>query len=217
MPRPPRSTIAALALLAVLAATGCGSFNTTLNHLVDPTPSPHPTPNCHTLFERWNHPTDLKKILRYQRLQARIDGADAEIDSAVAADNLAGVLQGIRRVGHALYSIPRMPYCADPHGYFARMIAKINAAGDNSRSANSVEGLLPALAPLRRVPILIRKLSRELKQTAGVKPRELRPPPPPAHTAAVTAGSPAPAAPPARPARSRPAPRAGSPAASWVT
>lgn len=150
--------IGALALLAVLAVAGCSSLSNSLNRFVDPTPSARPTASCYQQYEKWAHPKKRKVLIH------RINEAERNARAEERARDLAGYLRGLRALGRALATVPPIPYCADPHGYFTRMIAKMNAAADNTRSA-SAEGLRQALAPLQRVIPLIRKLIRELHRT----------------------------------------------------
>jgi hypothetical protein len=151
--------IGALALVAVLAVTGCGavtgcsSFSSSLNHIVDPTPSASPTKSCYLQLRKWNR--NLKPLDRKFRAMSRRVRVEAE------AGNLPQYLRSLRTFGRALDRLPHIPYCADPHGFLARIIGKINAAADNARSA-SREGLHAALAPLRQVAPLFKKLLREL-------------------------------------------------------
>ncbi|MGH3171342.1 MAG: hypothetical protein ACRDN0_36460 [Trebonia sp.] len=58
-----------------------------------------------------------------------------------------------------------MPACADPHGYWKAVLARIKAAGDNAGTNSGLFGLLVAEAPLRGVPALENKLDAELKKT----------------------------------------------------
>lgn len=152
--------IGALALLAVLAVTGCGaiagcsSFSNSLNHIVDPTPSASPTKSCYLQLRKWER-TSLKPLNHKFHVMSRHAVAEAE------AGNLPQYLSALRKLGRALARLPHIPYCADPHGFLARIIGKVNAAADTARSS-SREGLRAALAPLRRVMPLFRKLKEEL-------------------------------------------------------
>ncbi|HEY7433444.1 MAG TPA: hypothetical protein VH641_22220 [Streptosporangiaceae bacterium] len=145
-----------LALVAVVAVTGCSSLRSSLNHVVDPTPSATPTLSCYEQYRKWVHPNRRHLNREYHAL---VRSAVAKAD----AGDLAGFIHTLRRGGRELARIPHPPYCADPHGYFARIIGKINFAADNARSA-STEGLRAALAPLRRVDPLIKKLNREVRR-----------------------------------------------------
>jgi hypothetical protein len=59
--------------------------------------------------------------------------------------------------------------CADPHGYFAQILARVTAAGDNAASASGLSALLLAAVPLQGVPTLEKKLTAELNRTVGLK------------------------------------------------
>lgn len=154
--------IGALALLAVLAVTGCAaitgcsSFSNSLNHLVDPAPSASPTKSCYQQLRTWEH--RYRKTLHYNLYtRAKVANADAR------AGNLAGYLRTLRIAARTLARLPRLPYCADPHRFLDRIIGKMNAAYDEVRTS-SREGLRGALAPLRRLKPLIRKLDQEINR-----------------------------------------------------
>lgn len=57
------------------------------------------------------------------------------------------------------------PACADPHGYWRQILARIKAAGDNAGTASGLTGLILAEAPLKAIPALEKKLDAELKRT----------------------------------------------------
>jgi hypothetical protein len=59
-----------------------------------------------------------------------------------------------------------MPRCADPHRYWPAILTRIRSAGDNASSANGLSVVLLAVAPLKEIPGLLRKLTAEVKQTA---------------------------------------------------
>jgi hypothetical protein len=77
----------------------------------------------------------------------------------------------------AAYPIPR---CADPKGYWPRILALLQAAGDNARSGSGLAEIMMAVAPLREVKSFESKLGAELKKTT----RAQAGPPAPAHSAA---------------------------------
>ena len=58
-----------------------------------------------------------------------------------------------------------MPACADPKGYWTRMLADIRASGDNARIASGLAGLIAAEVPLKKVRPLTTKLGAEIKHT----------------------------------------------------
>jgi hypothetical protein len=147
--------IGALALLAVLAVSGCSSLGSSLNHIVDPAPSASPTKSCYQQYRKWD--PYRKRINRMMTRMARTAVAEAQ------AGDIPGLLRTLHKGGRALAKIPAVPYCADPHGFLARIIAKINAAVDDARSS-SREGLGGALAPLHRLPPLIKKFNQEIRR-----------------------------------------------------
>lgn len=147
--------IGALALLAVLAVSGCSSLGSSLNHIVDPAPSASPTKSCYQQYRKWN---PYRK--RINRMMTRMGNtAKAEVE----AGDLSGFLHTLHKGGRALAKIPPVPYCADPHGFLARIIAKINAAVDSAQSS-SRDGLRGALAPLSRLRPLIKKFNAEVRR-----------------------------------------------------
>ena len=154
--------IGALALLAVLAVpggsaiAGCSSVSNSLNHIVAPTPSATPTKNCYLQLRKWDR-TNLKPLDHKFRVISRQFRAEAE------TRNLPEYLRSLRKFGRALARLPRIPYCADPHGFLARIIGKVNSAADDARAAGP-DGLRQALAPLRRVMPLFKKLNSELRR-----------------------------------------------------
>jgi hypothetical protein len=69
-------------------------------------------------------------------------------------------------VAGSLASTP-VPRCADPRGYYARMLAKYEAAASKAQSAAGLTGLVLAETPLRSVPTIVGKLNAELNRTIG--------------------------------------------------
>jgi hypothetical protein len=61
-----------------------------------------------------------------------------------------------------------MPHCADPHGYWPALLTRIQSAED-AGSGSGLGAILLAVAPLKRIPAIERKLGAELKQTVGEK------------------------------------------------
>ena len=62
-----------------------------------------------------------------------------------------------------------MPQCADPHGYWSQLLARVTAAGDNAASASGLSALLLAAVPLQGVPKIEKRLTTELNRTVGKK------------------------------------------------
>jgi hypothetical protein len=92
----------------------------------------------------------------------------SKVSGAGSADDIMALTSALKTAGAdatALEQYP-MPACADPGGYWAQMLARIKAAGDNAGSASGLGGILLADAPLKQVPGLQQKLSAELKRAA---------------------------------------------------
>ena len=62
-----------------------------------------------------------------------------------------------------------IPKCADPAGYYGKLLAKLRAAADNSGAAKGLGGLILAMAPLKGLNPLTAKLKAELHRTTGTK------------------------------------------------
>lgn len=94
------------------------------------------------------------------------------IQSTGANEDIPADLASIKKLvpaATALQAYP-MPACADPKGYWPKILTELKAAGDNAGTASGLGGLLVAEEPLKKVPPLETKLNAELAKTAGVKP-----------------------------------------------
>ena len=92
------------------------------------------------------------------------------VQAAGKALDIARMDAALKHIGKgaaalAAYPIPR---CADPHGYYGRILTRIQAAADNASTSSGLSGVILAIAPLKEVPALEQKLTAELRQTAGV-------------------------------------------------
>jgi hypothetical protein len=148
-------TTATAAAVALLAA--CGSGTSTAS-------GGAPAASCHTQYEAWKH--------------GPASGAIATFKSTLRAIQSAGQAQDMLKLGTALKAAGRAasqlaatppPRCADPHGYYGQMLAKITAAGDNMKAASGLSAFILAEVPLKAVPAIEKKLTAELNQTVGVK------------------------------------------------
>ena len=98
----------------------------------------------------------------------QFDADLSKVSAAGSAEDITALASALKTAGAdatALEQYP-MPACADPDGYWAQMLTRIKAAGDNAGSASGLGGILLAEAPLKQVPGLEQKLSAELKRAA---------------------------------------------------
>jgi hypothetical protein len=89
------------------------------------------------------------------------------VQAAGGSEDIPAVLAALKAVGKTAADLERYPApaCADPHGYWKKILARIKAAGDNAGADSGLTGLLLAEAPLKDVPALEKKLDAELKRT----------------------------------------------------
>ena len=146
-----------LAAVTAVSLTACGTHTT-----ADTTTSaPSATPaSCHQQYKAWKTGpagTEAKKLV----------SALKSVQSAGASADLVLISSGLKRTGriaHQLQGLP-MPACADPKGYWTRMLADIRASGDNAGIASGLMGLIAAEVPLKKVRPLTTKLGAEIKHT----------------------------------------------------
>lgn len=142
---------AATALALALAACSSGGTPTTAGG-----PSA-PPPSCHQQYETWKHSAPAKKVK-----------ADLGTVSTAASDeDLLKLRASLVSAVHALNAVPHIPRCADPAGYYGQMLGHLTAAADNIKSQSGLGGLLLAVAPLKAMETAGKKLSAELRKTAG--------------------------------------------------
>lgn len=89
------------------------------------------------------------------------------IQTAGANEDIPALLAALKAVGKTAARLEQYPApaCADPHGYWKKILARIQAAGDNAGADTGLTGLILAEAPLKDVPALEKKLDAELKRT----------------------------------------------------
>lgn len=93
------------------------------------------------------------------------------LQAAASDDDIPKMDSALKQFGQdaqKLQAYP-MPACADPAGYWAQVLGKISAAGDNAGSTPGLGGLMTAMAPLQQLKPVEAKLDAELARTAGVK------------------------------------------------
>jgi hypothetical protein len=98
----------------------------------------------------------------------QLDADLSKVSAAGNAEDITALTSALKTAGADATTLEQypMPACADPGGYWAQMLARIKAAGDNAGSASGLGGILLAEAPLKQVPGLEQKLTAELKRAA---------------------------------------------------
>jgi hypothetical protein len=156
--------ITAAAAAVVLSLAACGSQASgagTADSAGSPAAAP---PSCHTQYEAWKHGAASSEIATFK-------SAIRAIASAGDAQDMLKLRAALRRAGAAATRLAATPppRCSDPKGYFSQMLAKVTAAGDNTKAGSGLGALILAEVPLKTVPAIEKKLTAELNQTVGVK------------------------------------------------
>jgi hypothetical protein len=143
---------------AAVSLTACGTHTTAASTTASAAPA---TPaSCHQQYKAWKTGPAKAEVKKFA-------GAIKSLKSAGASDDLVLISSGLKRAGriaHQLQALP-MPPCADPKGYWTRMLADIRASGDNAGTASGLVGLIAAEVPLKKVRPLTTKLGTEIKHT----------------------------------------------------
>jgi hypothetical protein len=149
-----RWTALPIALLAVILA-GCAAHQTATGPAAKP-------PSCRQQYETWKHGAVAAEL-------AKLKSALTELSAQGDAEDLPGTLTALKKAGTAAAAMKAdpPPACADPAGYYGKMLARVKAAGDNARSASGLTGIILATAPLKSVPGIEAKLNTELDKTVG--------------------------------------------------
>lgn len=145
------------ALAAVVALTACGTHTAGTTTAALGTTAPL---SCHQQYRAW-------KTGPARAEAKKLASALKSVQSAGASADLVLISSGLKRAGrvaHQLQGLP-MPACADPKGYWTRMLADIRASGDNAGTASGFMGLIAAEVPLKKVRPLTTKLGTEIKHT----------------------------------------------------
>jgi hypothetical protein len=154
---------AALGLFVITTAAACGTHPATATapasaaaaHSAAAAPL-----SCKQQYKAWKNgpakPVGKKLTTELNAVQA-----------AGGSEDIPAVLAALKAVGKTAADLERYPApaCADPHGYWKKILARIKAAGDNAGADSGLTGLLLAEAPLKAVPALEKKLAAELKRT----------------------------------------------------
>ena len=155
----PRTVLrAALGLFVITTVAACGAAHpgtaAPAAATAAATHSAAAAPSCEQQYKAWKNGTKLKA--ESKALQAAGDTEDIPA--------LLSALKAVGKTAARLEAYP-VPACADPHGYWNKILARIKAAGDNAGADTGLTGLLLAEAPLKAVQGLEKKLDAELKRT----------------------------------------------------
>lgn len=119
--------------------------------------------SCTQQYQIWK--TGVRPMVR------RMAAALKRVYDAASAEDIPASLRALRRLGppvSAVQAVP-MPRCADPAGYWSKILARLKAACDDAGSAKGLVGMLVAVEPLKALKPLETKLTAELRRKAGVK------------------------------------------------
>jgi hypothetical protein len=153
---------AALGLFVIITAAACGTHPaaTAPAAATDAAAATHAAaaaPTCKQQYHTW----------RYSPAGKQLKADLGAVASAGNTDDIPVLLAALKTAGAdatAMENHPA-PACADPHGYWKQIFARLRAAGDNAGTAGGLTGLLLAEAPLKAIPGLEKKLAVELKRT----------------------------------------------------
>lgn len=158
----PRKLIAlAAAAIATAILAACGSA---AGPGAAPAHSAKPL-SCKQQYAQWKHGPARAAA---KHLVAEVRG----LQTVAQVANIPATRRAIIKLGPAAKAVQAypMPKCADPAGYWPKYLALIRAGAENARvGRNSLTAVMLALVPLKALKPLQRKLSAELRQTAGVK------------------------------------------------
>jgi hypothetical protein len=150
----------ALGLFVLTAAAACGTHPAAFApaSATAVAAATHPAaaaPTCKQQYHAW----------RYSPAGKKLKADLGAVESAGATDDIPVMLATLKTAGADAAAMDPAPACADPHGYWKQILARIKAAGDNASTASGLTGLVLAEAPLKDVPGLEKKLDAELKRT----------------------------------------------------
>lgn len=155
-----RSLIAlAAAAIATALLAACGSAGTSAVGS-----SPAKPLSCSAQYRAWKHGPVHPAA---KRLQARL----RVVTAASRSEDIPALRTALRKLGPAVRAVQAypMPKCADPAGYWPKMLAYMKASADNAGTATGLAGILLAVSPLKHVQPVAKKLQAELRRTAGLK------------------------------------------------
>ena len=157
----PRTAVRiALGLFVITTAAACGTAHPApgaapASATAAATHSATAGPSCKQQYHDW----------RYSPAGKKLKADLAAVQSASNTEDIPAMLATLKTAGADAAAMTPAPACADPNGYWKRILARIKAAGDNASTASGLTGLILAEAPLKAVPGLEKKLAAELKRT----------------------------------------------------
>lgn len=161
---PTISRLASLAAAAVAASTLSACGNQTADTATStPAAATHAPLTCRQKYEQWKH--GPAKTTAH-----RLTSALRKVETAADNEDLPALRAGLRTAGRFAADLGKTPppACSDPAGYYARFIGLLKAAGDNAGTGDgSLMSLTLALAPLKKLPPIEKKLSKELNRIVG--------------------------------------------------
>jgi hypothetical protein len=144
----------AVAVIAIAMLAACASTTTGSNQPANTALS------CAQQYHAWKYGPARSAGKHIDKLLHRVQAAASVQDIEAARQ----ALQALGPAVTALQAHP-IPRCADPAGYWHKLLARLKAGADNAGSASGFTGLLLAVAPLKALKPLEAKLSAELKRT----------------------------------------------------
>jgi hypothetical protein len=160
---------AALLAAAIALVTGCGATAPPPASQAGASASTTPSasaaastpPSCHQQYKTWQDGPA-------RPLGKQIVPALKKVDTAATSEDIPELNSALKAAGdiaRRLTAYP-MPACADPKGYWTKMLRYLQAAGDNASTSSGLAGLITAMAPLEKVPAVENKLEAEIKKNA---------------------------------------------------
>lgn len=150
--------------VAAIALTACGGSGTATPAAAPPaTPSAaahQAAPTCKQSYDAWKTGPAVKAAT------AKLESALRKTQSAGSDDDITLLQSSLESAGHAAQELAAypMPSCADPKGYWPKMLALLRASGDNAKTSSGLSALILAEAPLQKVPAVEARLTAELKK-----------------------------------------------------
>lgn len=148
-----------LALFAAAALLAAGCSRPPQDTASEHRPAPKPT-SCRQQYEEWKH-GPAKSVAKAVTVAFR------GVVSAVQAGDASATVAALRKAGAAAERMTAnpLPRCADPHGYYAEILAHIEGASENAKSAGGLSMLTLAAASVKAVLVIEQRLSAELERT----------------------------------------------------
>ncbi len=119
------------------------------------------TARCQRLFLAWKQGPASAGT-------SQLLGALKTLQVSGSGTNLSATAAAAAKAGQAAAQLEQFPVpaCADPSGYFAAILARVQTAAAGAAAARSLPEMVHALAPLTAVPALEAAFTAEVKLTA---------------------------------------------------